>query len=273
MKNLMIAAMMMLIATSAWGGSVGDAVEVLVRSDNGNELPLYPVSRRQDNKRVYAEAIKGDHYTIVVRNRLNRRVGIVVAVDGRNIVSGQKSWLKSSERMYVLEPYGEGEYSGWRTSMERINRFYFTNPSDSYAAAFKDESAMGVIAVAVYPEVRPVEPLVREQFGGNNSSFRDSAPAAGAGSAAAPQPQQRAAREARKSESESAGTGFGRDEYAPAREVTFTPERHAQEKIFIKYEWRDTLRRLGVLAPDRPRPVRNRMWPGEGFAPYPPGRG
>ena len=134
--------------------AVGEAVEVSIVTDNGHSLPFYPHKSSHGLKKVYAEAVKGDHYRIVVRNKLNRRVGVVVAVDGRNIISGQKSWLKNNERMYILEPYATNEYSGWRTGQERVNRFYFTDVPDSYAAAFGDQSAMGVIALAVYPEVQ-----------------------------------------------------------------------------------------------------------------------
>jgi len=105
----------MISATQVWAGSIGDSVEVRVLSESGSELQFYPVSARYPSKKVYAEAIKGDHYKIVVRNKLNRRVGVVIAVDGRNIVSGQKSWLKNSERMYILEPYERYEYAGWGT--------------------------------------------------------------------------------------------------------------------------------------------------------------
>ena len=75
------------------------------------------------SRKVYAEAVKGTHYRIEVRNRLNRRIGLVIAVDGRNIISGAKSWLKNNERMYILEPYGSGSFAGWRTAQDRINRF------------------------------------------------------------------------------------------------------------------------------------------------------
>jgi len=139
-------------AINVWAGNTGNAVQVQVRSEKGRILPLYPVAARFPNRKVYAEAVKGDHYTILVRNLLDRRVGIVVAVDGRNIISGKKSWLRNDERLYVLEPYGQGEFKGWRTSLDSINRFFFTDVADSYAAAFGDDSAMGVIAVAVYPE-------------------------------------------------------------------------------------------------------------------------
>lgn len=113
------------LSASAWGGSTGNAVEVLIRSDNRRVLPLYPVAARSPNRRVYVEAVKGDLYSIIVRNLLTRRVGVVVAVDGRNIISGKQSWLRNDERMYILEPYGVGEFKGWRTSLDSINRRYF----------------------------------------------------------------------------------------------------------------------------------------------------
>src|SRR5512136_2455475 len=148
----------MMCAANVWAGSVGDAVEVRILTDDGRTLPTYPVRMKHALKKVYAEAVKGDHYRIEVRNRLDRRVGLVIAVDGRNIISGEKSWLGNSERMYILDPYGSGEFAGWRTGEDRINRFYFTDVPDSYAAAFGDGSAMGVITVAAYPEVRRYEP-------------------------------------------------------------------------------------------------------------------
>jgi hypothetical protein len=204
---------------------------------------------------VYAEAVKGDHYSIVVRNLLNRRVGLVIAVDGRNIISGKKSWLRNDERMYILEPYGQGEFRGWRTSLDSVNRFYFTDAADSYAAAFRDESAMGVIAVAVYPEMpRRQESSDLSQLPGK-SAQRDT-----------PSP---------RAEEEQAGTGFGRWEHSPVRVVAFEPEATAAEKVYLKYEWRSALCRQGILPPGPcgpAAPPRNRLWDDDGFAPPPPGR-
>ncbi len=239
------------IAAGAWAGNTGNAVEVQIRSDSGRMLPLYPVAARSPNRKVYVEAVKGDHYSILIRNLLSRRVGVVVAVDGRNIISGRQSWLRNDERMYILEPYGVGEFKGWRTSLDSINRFYFTDVADSYAAAFHDESAMGVIAVAVYPEV----PRRRDADL----------------SRAVPRSEQRAAPSA-KSEEESAGTGFGREEHSPARLVAFEPEAAPAQKVFLKYEWRSTLCRVGIISCGKIRPPRNRLWDDDDFAPPPPGR-
>jgi len=251
MRTIAAMAAFLVFAGTAWAGSIGDAVEVEVRSDGGRSMPVYPAGWRSPNRRAYLEAVKGENYSIIVRNRLDRRIGVVVAVDGRNIISGKKSWLRNSERMYILEPYGTGEYSGWRTGMDSINRFYFTSAGDSYAAAFNDRSAMGVIAVAVYPEVRRY--LDHQEMSRYKGGDR---------SAAAP---------SAKSQSESTGTGFGREEYSPARMVAFESESSAVEKIFLKYEWRSTLCRKGIVHCGTERRSRNRMWDDDGFAPHPPG--
>ncbi len=156
-KLLAICTVLLIWVGCATAAPIGDTIEVSIASDNGQFLPFYPMKSHPTLKKVYAEAIKGDRYRIIVRNKINRRVGVVVAVDGRNIISGQKSWLKNNERMYILEPYATNEYSGWRTAQDKINRFYFTDVPDSYAAAFGDESAMGVIAVVAYPEIQRCE--------------------------------------------------------------------------------------------------------------------
>ncbi len=272
----------MMCAASAWAGSVGDAVEVRIVTDDGRTLPTYPVRMKHALKKVYTEAVRGDHYRIEVYNRLNRRVGLVIAVDGRNIISGEKSWLKNSERMYILEPYGSGEFAGWRTGQDRINRFYFTDVPDSYAAAFGDESAMGIISVAAYPEKRrylpPPVPMSRPaplpglDYGGKNEN--GSAAADRAAQAPAAPTAKKAKRALRAKEAmDGAGTGYGREEYSPVETVAFDAERKAVETIHFKYEWRSTLCRLGVVSCERPhhRPS-NRLWDNGGFAPPPPGR-
>jgi len=256
LHHLLVLLMLLLgISRSTWAGPTGGAVDVQLRSDSGRLLPLYPVAGRPPARRVYAEAVKGDHYSIVVRNLLNRRVGLVIAVDGRNIISGKHSWLRNDERMYILEPYGQGEFKGWRTSLDSVNRFYFTDAADSYAAAFRDESAMGVIAVAVYPEVERRQESSDLSLGQSRAAQRD-APSA-------------------KAEGERAGTGFGRQEHSPVRVVAFDPEPTAAERILIKYEWRSALCRQGVIASGAcgtDAPPRIRLWDDEGFAPPPPGR-
>ena len=264
MKKIMtlgVFVLLLLGASAAPAATVGDSVQVEILTAKGLSIPLYPTGISDPKKKVYAEAVKGDEYTITVRNLLSRRVGLVVAVDGRNIISGQKSWLRNNERMYILGPYEAGQYRGWRTGGDRVNRFYFTDAPDSYAAAFGDESAMGVIAVTVHPEIeRVVSPAPPAEH---------SREKAGAAS-----PQASLAKRAPADRSmESAGTGYGREEYSPSRVVAFEPEARAVETILVKYEWRSTLCRMGIVSCAPPWPPKNRLWDEGGYAPPPPRRG
>jgi hypothetical protein len=257
-------------AASGGVDAVGRAVTVQVRTDDGRLLPFYPAPGRGGQGRFYAEAVRGDRYSVVVRNNLDRRVGVVIAVDGRNIISGKKSWLGNDERMYIVDPWSTQEFSGWRTSQDRINRFYFTTVDDSYAAAFKDESAMGVIAVAAFAELPPPTPVatIHRPRGESEPRKCEAAPAPAARSAAGSLSARDAAVMEQKSQP---GTGYGQEEYSPSHTVAFSPEASPREKTFIKYEWRETLCRLGVI-PSEPRRPANRLWDGD-FAPPPPNRG
>jgi hypothetical protein len=262
MKKLIFISFILLV----WAGIsaaavVGDAVEVSVITDNGLMLPFYAVKSHHNLKKVYTEAVKGDYYRIIVRNKLNRRVGVVVAVDGRNIISGQKSWLKNTEKMYIIDAYSTNEYSGWRTGQDKINRFYFTDVPDSYAAAFGDESAMGVIAVAAYPEIQHYKPPMYFSHQTTDKKMKEEA----RDMAAAPSAM------GKSQVLESAGTGYGHEEYSPSYNIEFEPERKAVESILIKYEWRKTLCKMNIINCGRTcEHTHNRIWENDGYAPPPP---
>ena len=194
-----------------------EVADVRIVSDSGTEFAKYRTYPRvhQDGRFFYVEAVKGDRYSIRVTNKSGGRIGVVIAVDGRNIISGKKSDLKRDERMYIIGPYESNIFEGWRTAMDKTNRFYFTEASDSYAEkVFADASAMGTIAVAVYreklPEVIP--------YSERESQMRD-APAA-----AAPRARMESGAAGKlEKKGEEAGTGFGETTYSPARVVHFRP--------------------------------------------------
>ena len=260
-KIIMVSFMLLVWASISAASTIGNAVEVSVITDNGRMLPFYQVKSRHNLKKVYAEAVRGDYYRIVVRNKLNRRVGVVIAVDGRNIISGEKSWLKNTERMYIIDPYSTNEYSGWRTGQDKINRFYFTDVPDSYAAAFGDESAMGVIAVAAYPEIQHCPPPVFSYNEMKDKRLKGEA----RDMAAAPSAQ------GKSQATESAGTGYGHEEYSPSYRVEFEPEKKAVETVLIKYEWRKTLCKMNIISCGRTyEHSYNRIWENNGYAPPPP---
>ena len=238
-----------------------NVVDVRVLSDRGVEFAKYRTypRLRQEGSFFYVEAVKGDRYSIQVTNKSGRRIGVVIAVDGRNIINGKKSDLRQNEQMYIIGPYESNTFEGWRTAMDRTNRFYFTEASDSYAEkVFADASAMGTIALAVYREKFPeVIPYSERQ-----SQMRD-APAA----AAPPgRSESSAAGKLEKKKDEEAGTGFGETTYSPARAVHFDPEQGPAEKIVLKYEWRSELCKKEIIQCG----PKNRLWPEDwDFAPIP----
>jgi hypothetical protein len=220
-----------------WRPRDRDLIDLEVVTERGRELPQYPVDLGGPNYRAYLEARRAAEYGLRVRNRSGERIGLVIAVDGRNILNGEFSEMGPDEPMYVLGPHERAEYDGWRTGRDRVHRFYFTDAGDSYAAAWGDHSAMGVISVAVYRERKTEAGVYRPR---------------------------------RKHRAEGTGTGFGDEAGSPSRRVDFAPRRHASAEYFLKYEWPRTLCRLGVS--DECRGRGNRFWPGdEGYAAYPPG--
>jgi hypothetical protein len=227
-------------------------VKLQIIGDNSGNLPEFPIDYDPSHYRAYIQASRNERYQLRVSNNSDKRVGVVLAVDGRNIISGQKSYLQNTERMYILEAHSSADYNGWRTSSNQTNRFYFTEDSNSYAAAWGDTSAMGVIAMAVYAEQLHVE---QEQAMSDRAS--NSAPAA-----AIPKKRE-------------AGTGFGENAYSPTITVSFAPQPIADEKVFLKYEWREDLCQKRIITDcQTPTPnslPQNRFWPDHnGFAPPPP---
>lgn len=252
------------VSAAAWAQRSGD-VEIEVINDRGRSLPEYPV-RREDRPGVYKaylEATRGQNYSLKIRNRTNQRIGVVVAVDGRNIISGGRSELAPEERMYILGPYQQETYEGWRTGRNRVNRFYFTDAGNSYSGAWGDYSAMGVIAVAAFREVESTWDKGGPGF--NNQRGMRVPSTEGAPSAQS------------RSRQAEPGTGYGESEWSPSRRVEFEPERQPFGRYFLKYAWRDTLCRERIIDCEvsSPRPPRNRFWDEDRdrFAPPPPRRG
>lgn len=256
--NRMLAAMI-LVATAATSQASMSVPVIEITGPEGRVFREIPVTARDGSMRSYLEAERGARYEIRVRNPSGERLGLVIAIDGRNIINGRKSDLARSEPMYVLDAWDTQSYAGWRANLDEINEFYFTDWSDSYAEAFGDRSARGVIAVAVYREVPP-PPRVSQRY--EEEDARASAPAADA--AGAPP------RAANRAMEKSAGTGYGDRRVDRAVDVEFVAQSHADSRHFIKYEWRDTLCRKKVIDCGEP----NRFWDESklGFAPPPPRR-
>jgi hypothetical protein len=253
------------LTSAAYATDRNRDVTVQVIDARGSDFDQFPVNDGGTAYRAYLQAERNAPYRIRICNRTGQRVAVVVAVDGRNIISGDRSDLARREEMYVLGPWETQEYSGWRTSLTDVHEFFFTDWKDSYAEAFGDRSARGVIAVAVYREKpRPQPKLSAHPEAKDEVASRERAAQAPA-----------AAGDVAKSNSErrdaEPGTGFGEQRYEPATRVEFEAERRASARVFLKYEWQETLCSKGIVDCGEEK---NRFWKDDlAFAPFPPGRG
>jgi hypothetical protein len=242
------------------GGALRGEVSIEIVSESGTNFLTIPYKDFTKGGthilKKFLEARRGENYGIVIRNRTPERIGVVIAVDGRNIISGKTSDLKNREDMYIVNSHEHGKYDGWRTASDKVHKFYFTDMADSYAMrTFSDSTAMGVIAVAVYREKERPK-LLSEQ---KRLDHAPMAPATGIS----------AKSKAGAARDESAGTGFGDEQYSPVIKVAFEPDPTPFQKTLVKYEWREVLCGKGILN-CRQEP-KNRVWDEDEYAPYPPG--
>ena len=100
--------------------TVAAPVVVEVVGRDGQVFRDFPVSARDGSSRSYLQAEKGERYEVRVRNTTGQRLGLVIAVDGRNIIKGRKSDLARTEPMYVLEAWSTEDYAGWRANRSKM---------------------------------------------------------------------------------------------------------------------------------------------------------
>ena len=127
-----------LAVLTAQAQAVGNLIDVGVydRAEN-RTLPVY-----FHGGRYYVVGKPGNEYQVTIRNRQSDDVMTVVSVDGVNAVSGETAhW---SQTGYVFGAGASYAISGWRKSLQRVARFYFTELENSYAARSSRPDNVGV---------------------------------------------------------------------------------------------------------------------------------
>ena len=255
--------------TGAHSVADGNIVDVQIRT-SGDTAPLF--FRPGTNDRHYFQAFKGRNYSVVIRNTTGRRVGVLLAVDGINVVNGDRSSLSRNEPMYVLDPWESAEISGWRTSLNEVRRFVFVDEQRSYAERTGQSNGdLGWIRVLAFREA------------GSNAWWqggrpdvndgREAVPFSGKAmprNQAAPQlkpmsPGDRSMAEGFGDEGDNPGTGWGDRNYDPVQRTRFEGERVATDHIVFRYEYASGLRALGIV----PRRARTFEREDGQFAQYP----
>lgn len=267
----------------------GRLVDVRILVD-GQAAPLYTKSGQWDRR--YLEAFRGRNYAIELRNNTSGRVGVLIAVDGLNVVNGERSSLSNREPMYVLGPWERAVIRGWRTSLADVRRFVFVDEQRSYAERTGQANGdMGWIRVLAFREDRPAwyrdvwqkeQELRRDLDERAQGEAREegAAPRAGAERRAGETPAPSAAPEKARtlgdarSQADSyhggpaaesfPGTGWGDRHRDPVREVEFLAERRPTDRLVFRYEYASGLHALGIF-PSRDR-LRDRERGELGFA-------
>jgi hypothetical protein len=228
-------------------------VQVLV---GGQTVPLYGSPKGDD--RMYFEALKGRNYSVVLRNRTGERVGVLLTVDGLNVIDGNLSNRTNHEPMYVLDAYESATIQGWRTSLSDIRKFVFVDEQRSYAERTgQGNGDLGWIRVTSYREQRPIawwptrekvapQPYRNEDQG--RDELRKDAPESAPEMEATPAPE--GAMEMRRGQAQESksnpGTGWGEHGYDPVRQVDFRAAAQPTDRMVLRYEYASGLRALGI---------------------------
>ena len=253
----------------------GFEVEVLV---DGRPLAEYAARGRR-----YIEALENAEYEVRIHNPFGTRVAVALSVDGLNSIDARHTSAWDAHK-WVIAPYGTISVGGWQMSGDSARRFYFTTERDSYAAKLGQTANLGVISAVFFRErhpftilpVTPGEP--RPPYRGKEEDrTRDdrSAPApkssgesSTANSAGRESAKQRSVQSYPAPDDESAATGIGRSVRNDVQWIKMDLDSRSAGEIMIRYEYRASLVRLGIIPRDYSRPqVLDRRERAQGFEP------
>ncbi|MBI1950877.1 MAG: hypothetical protein HYS34_05875 [Acidobacteria bacterium] len=238
----------------------GYSMEVLIGG-----TPVYEHAARGTS---YIEALKNREYSVRLRNRTAERIAIALSVDGLNSIDARTT-MAGEARKWVLGPYETITLDGWQTSSATARRFYFTTEEKSYGNWLGRTQNLGLVAAAVFRERRqPISSYSGPRYGApaprredsraqgdeSNSGPAPMTPQAPMGQAGGAEAQgsilPRHPDDLSKKSDDLAATGIGQVTSHPVREVFFDSEDSPTAVLELRYEYRDSLVRLGVLPAD-----------------------
>ncbi len=121
-------------------------LNVGLRDRTGRFLPGLIVGDRW-----FAVGEEGRRYSIVVRNKTDLRLEVVLSVDGLDVLDGREASLR--KRGYLIRPHGGLTVEGFRQSLAAVAVFHFSPVRESYAnEKYGETRNVGVIGIAVFNE-------------------------------------------------------------------------------------------------------------------------
>ena len=199
-----------------------------------------PLAEYAARGKTYIEATEGREYSIRVTNHTARRIAVALSVDGLGTIDAKTTSAGKASK-WILSPYQTVTLDGWQTSSTTARRFFFTTEEESYGAWLGRTSNLGIISAAVFRERVPEPAPITRPHSREGESKKDSARRMKSAPSAAP-----LAPESELSD-ELAATGIGRELDHHVRRVRFEAESSPAAVMELRYEYHDTLVRLGVL--------------------------
>lgn len=137
-------------------GTIGRSVGLMVRDvATQSTLPIY-----EHKGEYWVAGTPNQAYELWLTSRMSpRRVLATTSVDGVNVITGETA--APIGRGYVLSPHSISKVAGWRKSEHEVAAFRFAAPEASYAAQTGRPANVGVIGVAIFPELYVPPPLTR----------------------------------------------------------------------------------------------------------------
>lgn len=125
---------------------------ILVRSKSKDEFKPVKIYRDSEGRK-WIEAHNGSEFQIEISPQTYSTHLAVVSVDGLNVITGQEA-KKEPKDGYILSSYQKLKISGWRTSLNEVRKFVFTNNrKETYANKLNNDTTNnGVIGICLFAE-------------------------------------------------------------------------------------------------------------------------
>lgn len=218
------------------GSDVGMAVVI-----HGKEVAEFPHS----DGNTYIWAKDGTEYSVVVWNRTNGRVEVVITVDGLDILGGKTGDYRTQGGYVIAANSKPNPIPGFRLDGDNVARFIFGTPEKSYAALTDRPNNIGVIGAAFFTEQPP-----RPAFSpvGFSSPYDDLSGYLYKGMCKGGSAESSV-------RSASVGTGFGRKTNYHTTGTNFVRKSSSVPSaiLALHYQDRQTLRSLGIDLRNRPK--------------------
>jgi hypothetical protein len=128
------------------GGRAESLISIGIKDQSGRFLPGLIIGDRW-----FVVGEEGHRYSVVVRNKSDLRLEVVLSVDGLDVIDGRKASLL--KRGYLIMPRSQIVVEGFRQSTDAVAAFRFSPVRESYAhEKYRNTQNVGVIGAGVFNE-------------------------------------------------------------------------------------------------------------------------